>query len=137
MKTNKKDLYNEVKRINSPYDNIGNQLQRDTRLVQLLKENAQLTEYDLYKMIPKVSYDDWVVCLYEEDNKFYYIDEELVTEVIPTMVLHPDEKYKTYFTEDGKAIHDLEDLALHLNLEYFCCGEGDDMQSYIVFNDVK
>ena len=138
MKTDikKNNLHDEVARIKSTYINMGKQIELDSSVKELLKNNEHIKNFDMYKMIPKVSYDDWTVCLYEEDNKFYYIDEDSITQVEPKMVLHPDEKYKTYFTEDGKPIYGLEELAEQVNFEFYCCGEGDDMNSYIVFNAI-
>lgn len=139
MKTKRKDLNEIVRRIESPYHNIGEQIKRDKKIEELFKNTNNIDKYDLNKMIPKVSYDDWVICLYEIDNKFYFIDEDCIVEVIPTMIITLDEKYKTYFTENGKAVYNIEDLdcVLNLNMQYFACGESDDMKRYIVFDTVQ
>lgn len=130
-----KDLYEIVRNIESPYDRIGKQMERDPKIKELLKDNINLEEYDLNKMIPKVTYDLWSVCLYEEDNKLYYIDEVIITEVEPIEILLKDKKYNTYFDEHGTEIF-VEDIIQYISdMDYLCCGEADDMKSYIVFND--
>lgn len=135
MKTKKKDLTEIVKKIESPYRNIEDQLKYAKETKELLKETVGLDKYDLSKMMPKVSYDDWMVCLYQEDNKFYYIDGEEIAQVEPIMIFDYDEKYKNYFTNDGKALFGLElrDIAKYISADYLCCGELDDMKKYIVF----
>ena len=62
-----------VKSIDSPYDNIGTQFKRDKKLADFFSENEDLEKYDLFQMVPKVTYDDWIVCLYTKDDKLYYI----------------------------------------------------------------
>ena len=67
-------MNNRVKSINSPYDNIQAQINRNTEIVELLQFNEEVDSYDLSAMIPKVTYDDWIVCLYTKDDKLYRIE---------------------------------------------------------------
>ena len=137
MKTKKKDLNEIIRKIQSPYRNIADQLKFCKEVKELFKDTVDLDKYDLSKMMPKVSYDDWMVSLYQENNKFYYMDCEEIVEVEPIMILNCDEKYKTYFTNDGKAIFRLEDLVNYLSTDYLCCGESDDLNKYIVFTSTN
>lgn len=135
MKTKKKDLNEIVRKIESPYRNIGDQIKHCKESKELFKDTVGLDKYDLNKLYPKVSYDDWSICLYQEDNKFYYIDKEEIDEVEPIMILNYDEKYRNYFTNDGKAIFGFVPENMPLNC--FCSGEADDMKKYILFNRVN
>lgn len=137
MKTKKKDLNEIVRKIQSPYKNIAEQLKFCKEIKELFKNNQCLDKYDLIKMIPKVSYDEWMVCLYEEDNKFYYFDEDGIMQVEPIMIFYRDKTYKNYFDNTGKMIIDEDDVVNHIHISYLCCGESDDMEKYIVFDSIK
>ena len=68
-----KEMFEFVCGIESPYDNILNQSNADNEIKNFLSKNEDVENYDLSLMMPKVSYDDWIVCLYQKDNKLYCI----------------------------------------------------------------
>ena len=137
MKTKKKDLNEIIRKIQSPYRNIADQLKFCKEVKELFKNNTCLDKYNLSKMMPKVSYDEWMVCLYEDDNKFYYFDEDGIMEVEPIMIFHCDEKYKTYFDNNGKAIINTDQIENYIPCSYLCCGESDDLNKWIVFKSIE
>ena len=128
----KKEMYNMVHDINSPFDNLANQFERDIVFAHRFAENTDLKNYDLSKMLSKVTYDDWIVCLYTEDEKLYYITEEDVTEVEPIAILMYNENFEA-LDENGEIIEEDEVFDYCDNL---CCGESDDMRFYVFFEEV-
>lgn len=135
--TKKKDLNEIVRKIKSPYRIISEQIKYDEEVKDLLKDTKGLDKYDLSKMMPKVTYDNWMVCLYEEDNKFYYINEEQIEEVEPIIIFHCDSKYRTYFDYNGKVIFRLDEIENHISCDYSHIGESDDMDKIVVFRSVE
>lgn len=119
-----------VKSIDSPYDNIGNQFKRDKKLADFFSENENLEEYDLFQMIPKVTYDDWIVCLYTKDDKLYYIGEEYIAEVGVIEVLEYNEDFEV-IKENGEPM-DEDDFLDYCDHESYA-GEADDMTCYVYF----
>ena len=132
MRIEKKDLTEIVRKIESPYNNIKAQMESDENINKLFKNTSKIEEYDLNKMIPKVSYDRWSICLYEENNKLYYIDEDEISEVIPTKMATFDEKYKAAVDDTGKVLTEIEEF-FDYGSDSFCCGQSDDMKYYILF----
>lgn len=128
----KKEMYEMVCDINSPFDNLTNQFKADKCFEDIFVDNADLENYDLSMMIPKVTYDDWIVCLYKEDEKLYYITEEDVTEVEPVAILMYNEDFEV-LNADGEAMEEDEIFEYCDNL---CCGESDDMRFYVYFEEV-
>jgi hypothetical protein len=118
-----------VKSIDSPYDNIGNQFKRDKELAEFFSENQDLADYDLFQMIPKVTYDDWIVCLYKKDDKLYRINEEDIIEMEVVEVLEYDNNFEV-IKENGEPMDEDE---LFDYCDCLCCGEADDMSCYIYF----
>lgn len=133
MKVKKENIYEIIKTIKSPYRNIGEQIEHDTGMEKLFKNTKDKEKYDLCKMIPIVSYDDWAVCLYQEDKKLYYLDAEEIVEVTPCKMAISDDKYDTAIAEDGKVLNTLDDFYMYGG-GCFCCGMTDDMRYYIGFN---
>lgn len=123
------NITDRVKSIDSPYDNIGNQFKRDKELAEFFSENQDLTDYDLFQMIPKVTYDDWIVCLYTKDDKLYKIDEEYIVDVEVIEVLEYDTNFEV-IKENGEPMDEDE---LFDYCACTCCGEADDMSCYIYF----
>ena len=122
------DKLKRVKYIESPYVDIQTQIDRETDTVVLLSDNVDRNSYDLSAMIPKVTYDDWVVCLYK-DGKFYHIDEEDIIEVVPIEVLEYNEEFEV-IKPNGQPMSDEE---LFSYCDCLCCGEADDMSCYVYF----
>jgi hypothetical protein len=122
--------YNErVKSIDSPYDNIGNQFKNDKELANFFSENQDLVNYDLFQMLPKVTYDDWIVCLYTKDDKLYRIDEEEIIEIEVVEVLEYNKNFEV-IKENGEPMDEDEILDY---CDSLCCGEADDMSCYVYF----
>lgn len=122
------DKIKRVKFIKSPYVDIQTQIDRETDTVELLANNMDIDNYDLSAMIPKVTYDDWIVCLYKDD-KFYRIDEEDIIEVTPIAVLEYNEDFEV-IKPNGVPMDDEE---LFGYCDCLCCGEADDMSCYVYF----
>lgn len=127
------ELFEIICNIASPYDNIGEQLKNNVEMVEVFGENKDLDNYDLFKMIPKVTYDDWIVCLYEVDGKLYRIDEENVCEVKPICVLEYNEDFNAV-TPNGDIICDEDELFEYCESDF--AGETDDMRYYAYFEFV-
>ena len=127
------DKIERVKCINSPFDSIGNQMEKDEELNSFLSENTDLTRYDLFKMTPKVTYDDWIVCLYEKDGKLYRLDEEEIIEVDVMEILEYNEDFQV-IKEDGEPMED-DDFFDYCNGDELCAGEADDMTCYVYFKE--
>ena len=117
-----------VKHIESPYADIQTQINRETDIAELLDGNVDVDNYDLSAMIPKVTYDDWIVCLYK-DGKLYRIDEESIIEVTPIEVLEYNKNFEVV-GRNGKIMNDEE---LFDYCDCLCCGEADDMSCYVYF----
>lgn len=122
------DKLKRVKHIESPYVNIQTQIDRKTDIVELLVSNADIDNYDLSAMIPKVTYDDWIVCLYK-DGKLYRIDEEDIIEVTVIEVLEYNSDFEV-IKPNGEVMDDEE---LFDYCDCLCCGEADDMSCYVYF----
>ena len=115
----------------SPYVDIQTQIDRDCEIVEMLADNEDIKNYDLSLMIPKVTYDDWIVCLYKKDDKFYYINEEEVMEVVPVEILEYNSQFRAKLP-NGKTTSSIEKLLAYRAC--FCCGEADDMTCYVYFD---
>jgi hypothetical protein len=122
------DKIKRVKHIDSPYTDIQTQIDKKTNIVELLVSNADIDNYDLSAMIPKVTYDDWIVCSYK-DGKLYRIDEEDIIEVTPIEVLEYNKNFEVR-KPNGKVMSDEE---LFEYCDCLCCGEADDMSCYVYF----
>ena len=118
-----------VKCIKSPYYNVGEQFKRDKDLADFFGKNPDLVKYDLFKMEPLVTYDDWIVCVYTKDDKLYQIDEECITEVEVVVVLEYNSDFEV-IKENGEPMDDDE---LFDYCACTCCGEADDMTCYVYF----
>ena len=135
MKTKKQNLHELIKKVKSPYVNIAEQIESDLSMMDLLKNNPDLSKYDLSKMNPKVTYDRWSVCLYEEDNKLYYIDADEIVEVAIARIAKFDEKYNVAIDEDGKVLIEIEDFYNYGSSSSYC-GQTDDMKYYVAFDRI-
>lgn len=122
------DKIKRVKHIESPYANIQTQIDKATKIVELLASNTDVDNYDLSAMIPKVTYDDWIVCSYK-DGKLYRIDEEDIIEVTPIEILEYNSDFEA-IKPNGEVMDDEE---LFDYCDCLCCGEADDMSCYIYF----
>lgn len=133
MKTKKENVYEIIRTIESPYRNIGEQIKYDTGMEKMFKKTKDIEKYNLEKMFPIVTYDDWIVCQYAEDNKLYYLDAEEIVEVAPCKIAVFDNKYDTAVAEDGKILTALDDFYMYGG-GCLCCGMTDDMKYYIGFD---
>lgn len=125
-----KEMFEFVCEIESPYDNILNQFNADNEIKNFLSENEDVENYDLSLMIPKVSYDDWIVCLYQKDNKLYCISDVDIAEVKPVTVLLYDNNFNV-IKDNGDVMSEEEIINYYDDYSY--AGEADDMRSYIFF----
>lgn len=125
-----KEMYKFISEIESPYDNILNQFNNDKEVKKFLSENEDVDKYDLSQMMPKVTYDEWIVCLYLKDNKLYCIDEEDITDVKPVSILMYNDNFEAV-KENGEKMTDDEIMEYYEDYSY--AGEADDMRSYIFF----
>lgn len=126
----KEEMYDILCQVVTPYDTIDNQLEADKALATIWKDNKDLENYFLSQMIPKVTYDDWCVCLYMEDKKLYYINEEGVSAVEPVDMLAYNEDFEV-LKEDGEPMTE-EEIYDHCP-DYLCAGETDDMKYFFFF----
>ena len=129
--------FNELKQFLKHVDqvccDVATLIERQHEFGGLIANNTDIKNYDLHQMLPKVSYDDWMVCWYKVDDKFYLIDDEQVVEVIPVFAF----KYHSNFTavdDEGNVVDD-DDLITYYPADY--CGETDDMQGYVYFDIVE
>jgi hypothetical protein len=127
------NLTTDVKHIDSPYADIQTQIKRDAEYAKELSDNVDLNKYNLSLMIPKVSYDDWVVCHYLEDGNLYLIDEENITEVKPIGLLEYNDDFQA-IGSNGEIVSEDE---LYDYYPCLCCGEADDMTCYVYFEEVE
>lgn len=114
----------------SVFINIQKQIDIDEEFAFFLRNNADVGNYDLNLMIPEVTYDDWVVCKYLKDDKYYRLDENEIIEVTPIKFLKYDEEFNAR-DENGNLVSD-EDLYDYCDC--LCCGEADDMSCFVYFN---
>ena len=139
-------LHERVCLIKSPYKNIGEQLDAESELKCSIS-NADLQKYDLYQMFPKVTYDDWIVCWYKPNNKFYVFnfDDCCIMEVMVIDVLVYKYEIIPVEREQGLPLeYDFEEVPVDrkgnivLDLDGYCpsnyCGDADDMSCYVYFN---
>jgi hypothetical protein len=124
-----------VKSLRCPYAPIAKWLETDTDFADRFSYLKGTDRYDWSKMVPKVTYDDWIVCLYTVDDKLYRIDMEefVVEEVSVVEVLEYDEKNRPV-DANGNTI---DEDKLFTYCDNLCCGESDDMSCYIYFNHVN
>ena len=120
--------------IDSPYADCLTQVNRGCGVGEMLKYNEDVENYDLSLMIPKVTYDDWIVCWYKKDDKFYYINEEEVIEVVPVEILEYNSQFRAKLP-NGKTTSSIEKLLAYRDC--FCCGEADDMTCYVYFDTAE
>lgn len=123
-------MNNRVKCIESPYADIQYQIDKNTDIVDLLEFNKDIGNYDLSLMIPKVTYDDWVVCHYTKDDKLYRIDEESIIEVKCIEVLEYNKDFNV-IKENGEPMEEDEFFDY---CDSLCAGEADDMTCYVYFD---
>lgn len=118
--------------MNSPYASIARQCEADVDFADRFAYIKGRDAYDWSQMMPKVTYDDWIVCLYKADGKLYRIDLEdcEIKEVVVAEVLEYNEQNKPVDT-NGNVI-DEDELCDYCN--NICCGESDDMSCYIYFD---
>ncbi len=126
------ELYHRVCSIKEVYLNLGIQMQSEVTESETLnlKNNVDLSKYDLYRMKPKVTYDDWCVCLYDADNRLYYINEDNIMPVKVCGLFEYDDRFQA-MDENGKIIEE-EQLIDHYSCT--CCGEADDASCYVYFD---
>lgn len=127
-------MNNRIKFVDSPFADIQTQINRDTDITELLKSNKDVDNYDLSAMIPKVTYNDWIVCHYTKDDKLYRIDEEDIIEVEVMEVLEYNQDFDV-IKEDGEPM-DEDDFFDYCNGDELCAGEADDMTCYAYFKEV-
>jgi hypothetical protein len=123
-------MNSRVKCINSPYADIQTQINRNAEMLEL-EFNEDVDNYNLAQMIPKVTYDDWIVCHYTKDDKLYRIDEESIIEVKCTEVLEYNSDFNV-IKENGEPMEEEEFFDYCDNL---CAGEADDMTCYVYFEE--
>ena len=122
---NAKELTSRVAAIESPYADIQTQIENGKMIgdksVEWLEFHEILEDLDfnLFEMWPKVTYDVWMVCYYEEDGRLYYIDKDSVVVVVPTEIIEYEPNADVY-TDMHKG---------------FCCGEADDMSCFVYFEE--
>ena len=126
------DFTTDVKHLDSPYADIKTQIEVDDGYAKELSGNTDLKKYNLSLMIPKISYGNWVVCHYLEDDKLYFIDEENVTEVKPIGLFEYNDDFQP-IGPNGEIIPD-DELDGYYNC--LCGGEADDMTCYVYFDEV-
>ena len=129
--------FNELKSFLKHVDQVqcaaATHIERYCDATKLFEANPDLKKYDLSQMFPKVSYNDWRICWYKVDDKFYLIDDERVVEVIPVFGF----EYHSNFTavdDEGNVVDD-DALITYYPADY--CGETDDMQGYFYFDIVE
>ena len=81
-------------------------------------KNKKMANFELSEARPYLVYNEFCVFFYEKDEKFYFVDEEQITEVIPTHFMCANSMYQ-YFDNDKQ----LSDEDLHKLHDNFCCGE--------------
>ena len=120
-----------VKNMYSPYASIAKQLAIDTDFADRFAHVKDSDRYDLGQMMPKVTYDDWIVCLYKADGKLYRINMEdcEIKEVVVAEVLEYNERYEPVDANGNVVAND----NLDNYCDNLCCGESDDMSCYIYF----
>lgn len=130
----REEMYEFISNINSPFDTIQNQINKDVEdKVLQLYDNKDLDKYDLSKMEPKMTYE-WIICQYLENGKLYYIDDAIVEEVEPVCIFKYNEDYEPV-GDDGKEMT-VEESHKYIDM-YPICGEADDMSAYMHFKFVE
>lgn len=122
-----------VKNLRSPYASIAKQLEGDYDLSECFKYLKDADKYDWSNMIPKVTYTDWIVCLYKNDNKLYRVDfwnDLEIREVVVVELLQYNDSYQP-IDDNGNVV---DDSQLHTLFNNVCCGESDDMSCFIYFD---
>lgn len=121
-----------VRNMITPWACIGKQLEKDADFADRLSYVKDADKYDWYQMKPRVTYDDWIVCMCKTDGKFYRIDLEnfVIEEVVVAEVLEIDDR--------GCVIDENDCVIKEDNLfdycDNICCGQSDCMNYYIYFN---
>lgn len=111
----KSTIIKEITSWDSCYVNIGAFKAEDK---DYWLKNKKLANFDLSEARPYLVYNEFCVFFYEKDEKFYFVDEEQITEVIPTHFMCANSMYQ-YFDNDKQ----LSDEDLHTLHDNFCCGE--------------
>lgn len=121
-----------IGKLRCPFASIARQLELDTDFAERFAHLKDIDKYDWSKMMPRVTYNDWIVCVYLADNKLYRIDLEdcVVEEVVVAEVLEINECGRIV-DENGNVIGD---EVLPSYCDNYCCGESDCMNYYIYFN---
>ena len=122
-------MVNRIKEIDSPYASFGDMFDNDEDVKDMLEENEDLDKYNLYLMQPVVTYDDFLVCIYDVNGKLYYISADQIVEVEPIAIFEYNDDFNAV-DKDGNVIgqDNLPDY-----YDCCCCGEADDMSCYIYF----
>jgi hypothetical protein len=130
------DKKERVRIIRGPWASIARQRNVDTDMNHCFEYIKDEEKYDWTKMIPKVTYADWVVCLYLQDNKLYRIDFDncSINEVAVIGVLEYNDHYEPVDAA-GNTVLDSE-LSDYYSPNS-CCGEADDMSCYVYFKYVN
>lgn len=124
-----------VKNLRGPYACIGKWLEEDIDFADRFAYMKDADKYDWYQMRPKVTYNEWIICLYKVDNKLYRLDMEdfVVEEVVVAEVLEYNDKYQPIDENENV----VPDDKLPNYCDNICCGESDDISCYIYFNLVN
>ena len=115
-----------------PFASISRQLELDTDFAERFAHLKGIDKYDWSRMMPRVTYNNWIVCIYLSDNKLYRIDLEdcVVEEVVVVEILECDDKHRIV---DGNG-NIIQDDDLHGYCDNVCCGEADDLSCYVYFD---
>ena len=117
--------------VESPYADLNAQMINDEEFALAMKPVVENYTYEWDRMIPKMTYDEWVICLYEKDNVLYFIDLDGDTAeplVRPVTCVH--------IAEYDNGFDSMNDNSTLMDNEFygsFCCGEVDDCTGYAFF----
>jgi hypothetical protein len=119
----------------SCYVSIAKQLEKDYDMACWFENVSNASDFDCSAMSPRVTYAEWIVCLYEKNNKLYCIDFERgkIMEVVLAELLPYNDKFQA-IDKDGNVV---TDDSLHNYVDNNYCGESDDMSCYVYFNLVQ
>ena len=124
-----------VSSMRNVYVSIAEQLKTDYDLVCWIEHVKNADKFDWNQMYPRVTYEDWIICIYKQDNKLYCIDfgKCMICEVNVVHILPYNDNYEPV-APDG---HIVDDNRLHGYRSNDYCGEADDMSCYIYFRLVN
>ena len=125
-----------ILRVESPFADLNSQMLKDEEFASEMNPIVEKYEFEWDKMIPKVTYDDWIICEYKKDGKLYFInldtednDEVLVHPVNCVHILEYDKGFDVINDDSTKTYDDF--------FESFCSGETDDCSCYAFFNTIE